>query len=195
MRKSCFLVTISIIIMLFSACKSTVVQAPLKSSDIYYSYLIAKGEIETEPDSLVGDIGVVTYDAKELFYLLGDFNYDGVPDLAISAEEFDSNGIEIYTLEDGQVTSLLTKYMPYSSGVETFTLAKYDGGFGIKRYRDNSIGEFTFYQINKDGSLIVLFKGDYYDYDMNVIEEAAEIYDKIEPMIFYSIDKLQDMEL
>lgn len=181
----------AVLLVTLTACGHSKDKDLAKQVKIYYDHLISSGEIKTTPSPLHGG-EVTTYDVNELYYYTDDFNYDGIIDLAISAEPSDSNGIEIYTVKDGQVTTLLSNHMPYSAGTDTFTLAKCDDSYGIKYFRENSVGEFSFFQINQDGSLKTIMEGISYDLDGNALENASD-YDKIEPVTFYTIDELKKM--
>ena len=181
-----------VMLLMFSSCSHTKDTAFAKQEKFYYDYLISAGTIETMPSSSFPSGEKVVYDVNKLYYYADDFNYDGIVDLAISAEPSDSNGIEIYTCKNGQVTPLLSNRMPYSAGMEIFTLAKCDGTYGIKYFRKNSVGEFSYFHINADGTLKAVFEGISYDLDGNPLENASE-YDKIKPITFYTIDELKEM--
>lgn len=137
MKNSISLILTLTILMLFTVCNNTKDSTSTNKAKIYYNYLTSLGEIEIEASPIHGG-GIMKYNVNELYYYLDDFNYDGINDLAISAEASASNGIEIYTYKGGQVATLLSKHMPYSAGTEIFTLAKYNDTYGIKYYRDNS---------------------------------------------------------
>ena len=182
---------IVVILLMFNACKNTDNNTSPAPAQIYYDYLISLGEIETERSSTVGG-GIERWNVYDLYYYLDDINDDGIIDLAISAEKSDSNGIEIYTYKNGQIEKLVSKRMPYSAGTEVFTLAKYEDTYGIKYLRFNSVGEFSFFRINKDGTIESMFEGWSYDLNGNALDGAVN-YDKINPITFYSIEELEKM--
>ncbi len=191
MKKMISSALIVVILVMFTACenaKNHTLPAPAK---VYYDYLISLGEIETERSSTTGG-GYERWNVSKLYYYLDDFNDDGIIDLAVSDKKSDSNGIEIYIYKNGQVKKFFSKGMPYSAGTEIFTLAKYDDAYGIKYLRTNSVGDFSFLQINKDATTKEMFSGCLYDIDGNVLDTSTS-YGKIKPITFYSIEELKKM--
>ena len=189
MKKLISLALFIVVSLTFTTCKIAGNHAP--SAKIYYDYLVSLGEIETESSSTTGG-DFERWDVYKLYYFLDDFNLDGILDLAISNEKVDSNGIVIYSYENGQVKKLFSKGMPYSAGTEIFTLAKYNNAYGIKYHRSNSVGDFTFFSINKDATIEEVFSGRLYDIDGNALDTSTS-YDKMDTVTFYSIEELKKM--
>lgn len=157
----------------------------------YFDYLTSNDKIETESSVNIGSY-LTKWNVNDLYYYLDDFNNDGIIDLAISVEMFDGNGIEIYTYKNGQVEKLLTKHMPYSPGTEIFTLAKFDEVYGIKYFRDNSLGGFTFSQIDKNGNIETILCGSIYDIEGKALD-TSDTFDKIIPIKFYNIEGITSL--
>lgn len=105
---------------------------------------------------------------SSLWYFIDDINYDGIADLVITNQQGEGNGFKIYTYKDNNIEILCESNMPYSSGVETLSLAKYNGKYGIFRHRNNSAGDFTFTTIDAEGIATPLVSGSYYsDWKIN----------------------------
>ena len=189
-KKSTVLTLLLISLLIFTACHTKDNATPISMAEVYYNYLISSGGLETERGSIIGG-GFELWDVNDLYYYLDDFNGDGTMDLAVSAEENDSNGIELYTYEDGHVKAFASKGMPFSAGNEICTLAKYNDIYGLKQLRENSMGDFSFLRINRDGSIETEFEGCLYDIDGNALDTSAT-YEKITPVTFYNIEELKE---
>jgi|GEM_PF-5243771 len=159
-------------------------------SEIYYDYLTSLGQIETTGSRSIGNPNI-TWDVKELYYYIDDFNYDGISDLAVSAEERDSCGIVIFTYRNGLIEELFSYGMPYSAGTEILTLAKYRDRYGILSYRDNSTRPFTFRNINPDGTVEAILRGNCFGSEFEYTDDY-NLFCEIEPVVFYNIEKLEN---
>lgn len=160
-------------------------------TSFYYNYLISTQKIETKASETVGgDAGrTVSWDVNELKYYIGDFNYDGISDLAISAG--DGNGVVIYTYQNEKVVPLFSFGMPYSAGSETCTLAVHNNGeYGILTYRHNSTQPFSFLKIDKNGGTQPNFVGACFDENGNPTDAMID-FNNIGEVLFYGLEELK----
>ncbi len=116
---------------------------PSTMEGVYYQFLRSTGTIRVASGDTVGN-QTRRYDVDELWYYVDDVNYDGVKDLVVSGEDYNSNGIVIFTYRNGQVVRALDEGMPFSSGITIFTLATKNGVYGVMVYRQNSAQDFAF---------------------------------------------------
>lgn len=155
--------------------------------DIYFKYIENAGNITTESNMSESKH---TYSVTELWYFVCDVNYDGIEDLVVSDSSENGNGFRIYTYINNSVEILCESKMPYSSGVETMSLAKYNNKYGIFNHRDNSADEFRFSYIDTNGNPIKELDG-YHIEDWIINDEKLEenewnnIFNSIQPVTFY----------
>lgn len=171
---------------------------PATIEGIYYQYLRDAGSISVYSGETVGHRRH-TYDVDELWYYVADINYDGTKDLIVSAEDYNGNGIIVYTYRNGQVVRVVDEGLPYSSGSVLFTLAQKDGIYGILVNHQNSTGSFTFSRIWGNWTPGTDTFGYHYDddYTLNYGSVSGTVWQNakqsIRPVAFYNIWTLQQM--
>ena len=169
---------------------------PDTMAGIYYQYLKNIGTISTRSGPTVGSTRR-TYDVDELWYYVADVNYDGTDDLVVSAEDYNSNGIMIYTYQNGQVVRVVNEGFPYSSGSVLFTLAQKDGVYGVLVSHQNSTESFTFSRIWGNWTPGTDTSGWHYDDDYTLNDGGVSkatwqnAKQSIKPVAFYNIWTLQ----
>lgn len=166
-------------------------------SNLYYNSLINMGSIVTYGDSMVGNVRN-RYECDELWYYVADVNYDGVLDLVVSAEDYISNGIMIYTYSNGKIIRSYTEGFPYSAGVSRLTLAEYKGRYGVFIHRYNSSDDFDFGYIYGNWTIGLDTYGWHLDEwiinGSNVGKSSWEnTFNSIKPVGFYNIWTLKSM--
>jgi hypothetical protein len=158
-----------------------------RMGQLYYDWLISQGQITVEGGEMIGG-GSNSFDVNELVYYVGDFNGDGILDLAIS-DGYD-NGVIIYTYKNESVEPLFTFGMPYSAGAEVCVLAIYENEYGILTFRESSILSFTFWEIDKNGESESVLSGSFNNFGEEDISTDKEVFDSITRVAFYAIDSL-----
>lgn len=158
----------------------------------YYDYVISQQKIETKASEMTGGSDrSVFWNINELKYYVGDFNSDGIIDLAISASGEDyGNGVVIYTYKNEKVVPLFSFGMPYSAGSETCTLAvRNNGEYGIFTYEHNSTQPFTFWKIDKAGNTQPILQGACFDEKGNPTNDMVD-FDRICEVAFYDLEEI-----
>ena len=157
-------------------------------SQIYHDWLTLTNVIISEAgwNHSGGRDFYFAFHTNELLFYMGDFNNNGVLDLAITLEgDYGSEGVIIYTYNDGTVERVFSEGMWYSAGVEIMRLVKYDGEYVIKTYRDNSTRFFTFLGFDESWERNVVFSGIsfpvYPDRDSDI-----DVFYSVTPVIFFS---------
>jgi hypothetical protein len=144
-----------------------------------------------------------TYLTNELWYYMDDVNNDGILDLAVSAENYCSNGIKIITYRNGRMEFLLDGDMPFSSGVEILTLATYEGTYGVFFHRQNSTDSFSYSLFDEAGNTSIYISGSHSGNsesdnwminNQNVGRENwNNTFNSIRPIVFYNLETLKNI--
>ena len=166
-------------------------------SRLYYQVLQNTGTLIAYSGDTVGNRRMA-YNCNNLWYYVADVNTDGILDLIVSAENYLSNGIMIYTYSNGQIVQTFTSGFPYSSGVTILTLAEYNNKYGIFRHTQNSADDFSLSYIYSDWTVGTDTYGWHYDKWIinggNVGKSVWESkFDSIKPVWFYNIWGLKSM--
>lgn len=161
----------------------------------YYNFMVNMDTLYVQNPSHSFYNPISTYHYDELWYYLADVNYDGILDLTISAEDYLSNGVIIYSLSD----RIIDEGMPFSAGVERFTLAKMNNRYGIFWKRYNSVEPFSFSYFLTYDKIGIDTYGDHYGSEYRINERKVngdywyEINESIEPVSFYNIWQLKSL--
>lgn len=165
---------------------------PKYMAALYADYFKNQGNVYSRGSESVGGMST-SYRYDELWYYMADINYDGILDMVISAEDYCSNGVIVYTYKNGSIVKVHNPGMPYSAGSECYTLAVYEGRYGMFYHRYNSADDFSLSRMDTNWKKTYILSGGHYDYGENYINDMKlsinkwyEWYSKIQPVAFYN---------
>ena len=164
---------------------------PKYMAGLYADYFRNQGTVYSYGSENTGG-NRVSYRYDELWYYMADINYDGILDMVISAEDYCSNGVVVYTYKNGSIVKAYNQGMPFSAGSECYTAAVFEGRYGMFYHRYNSTDSFSFDSINQNWSTSDELWGWHYDNDYYISNSKVsekrwnELYSKIQPVAFYN---------
>lgn len=162
-------------------------------SKIYYKLINKTGKLKV----LNPNINKYHYiDIKDCDYYIADINYDGILDLTVSEEKTVddiSNGIIIYTYNNNSLKEIHTRGIPFSCGSESYSLAIYEGKYGMFQHRTNSADEFNYYRLSTNNEKECVLSGFHRITESFIINDEEYTHDEwwsifrsIQNVSFYS---------